>query len=272
MLPEKDGIAGPLQAALAPVLTAIASLKQALDTLPPPEDETWYHETTSRLGALLPQLYAAYDRYLAAVLLAEDRKVTCSRGCSACCRHFVSSVEPFELLALDHHLKSRADYGGLVVSTFRKTMLYEEILREEGGDEEAEDRALYRYFLRGQACPFLAKDGTCGVYEWRPMSCRMFYAESSPRFCAGKELASPWNKNFQVELPQEAEEALARCSRVLEHLGLSENLFTGLVEVNAAFGRHDAGDGTRDPAGADRPPTGGQAENPGVSGSAPESR
>jgi Fe-S-cluster containining protein len=264
MLLEQGVISGRIQESLSALRTAIASLKQTLETLPgkstdngdkrsPSEalkltgesvsDGVWHHELISRLQATLPSLYAAYDDYLATVLLTEQRRVTCSRGCSACCRHYVSSVEPFELIALDHHLKSRPDYADLVVSTFRRATIFDGIVREESektdrNEEEAEDRALYRYFLRGHACPFLAGDGTCGVYDHRPMACRMFYAESAPRLCAGKELASPWNRNFQVELPQEAEEALARCSRLLEGLGLSEHLFTGLTEVNALFGQY----------------------------------
>src|SRR5690606_5059910 len=176
--------------------------------LPDPEGEGFYPGLVAVVEKRLPALYEAYDAYLADVLAAEGRAVTCSKGCAACCRHFVSSVEPFELIALDHFLKSRPDYGGLVVSSYRRAMVYDGIVKGEGDGDEAEDRALYRYFLRGHACSFLNSDGTCGVYDWRPMSCRMFYAESSPRFCAGKALASSGNKNFQVELPQEAEEAL----------------------------------------------------------------
>lgn len=257
MLQKAGGISTALQDALTPLLTAIASLKHSLETLPDRDavstgetgggvdDEAWYRTVATRLQGRLPALYGAYDTYLAAVLITDGRAVTCTRGCSACCRHFVSSVEPFELIALDHHLKSRPEYADLMVAAFRRATVFDGILREETAkadrnEEEAEDRALYRYFLRGHACPFLAGDGTCGVYDHRPMACRMFYAESPPRFCAGKELASPWNRNFQVELPLEAEEALARCSRLLEGLGLSEHLFTGLTDVNALFGRHPA--------------------------------
>lgn len=239
MYEPASAISGSQADALAPLLTAIASLHAALETLPDPDRDDFYPMLAAMVEQRLPPLYTAYDAYLAAVLITENRKVTCLKGCSACCRHFVSSVEPFELVALDSHLKTRPEYAGLVVASYRRATAYDDILRAEGADDEAEDRALYRYFLRGHACSFLNKDGTCGVYEWRPMSCRMFYAESSPRFCAGKELASPWNKNFQVELPLEAEEALARCSRLLEALGFSENLFSGLVEVNALFGRYD---------------------------------
>jgi Fe-S-cluster containining protein len=231
---------GALSASLAGLLTAIASLKTALEELPGPTIPGYYEALGLRLARWVPELHAAYDAYLAEVLITEGRRITCSKACSACCRHFVSSVEPFELIALDHHVKSRPDYADLIVSSYHKTGIYEKILQEEGDDEEADDRALYRYFLRGQACPFLARDGSCGVYEHRPMACRMFFAESSPRFCAGKALASPWNRNFQVELPQVAEEALARCSRLLESLELPEGLFPGMVAVNALFGRYDA--------------------------------
>jgi Fe-S-cluster containining protein len=147
------------------------------------------------------------------------------------------------LLALDMHLKTRADYADLIVASYNRTVVYDKILKAEqieGSEEEADDRALYRYFTRGHACPFLEPDGNCGVYAWRPMACRMFFAESSPRFCSGKYLASPWNRNFQVELPDAAEEALARCSRLLEGLELPEELFPGIVAVNAEFGRYDA--------------------------------
>lgn len=236
---EPQGQVSNSRPALDRLMAAIAALRAGLESLPSTDREDFYPRLGASLTACLPPLYQAYDAWLASVLVAEGRKVTCSKGCDACCRHFVSSVEPFELVALDLHVKSRPDYADLVISSYRRAAIYEKILRTEGEDEEAEDRALYRYFTRGHACGFLNPDGTCGVYDWRPMSCRMFYAESSPRFCAGKELASPWNKNFQVELPLEAEEALARCSRLLASLNLSENLFTGLVEVNALFGRHD---------------------------------
>lgn len=237
--------------ALQPLMAAIGEMHEGLKNLPDASHDDYYARLGGTLAERLPPLYHAYDAWLAAVLEAEGRKITCSRGCDACCRHFVSSVEPFELVALDRHVKTRADYGELVVSSYRRAAIYEKILRAEneaGDDEEAEDRALYRYFTRGHACVFLNADGTCGVYDWRPMSCRMFYAESSPRFCTGKYLASPWNKNFQVELPLEAEEALARCSRLLESLDLSENLFTGLVDVNALFGQHDVVAGENAPA------------------------
>jgi Fe-S-cluster containining protein len=192
------------------------------------------------LDERLPPLYQAYDKYVATVLQTEDRHITCGSGCSACCHHYVSSVEPFEILAIHLRIRNSSRYSDLLFGCHNRTSKFEQIRHEEGEDVEADDRALYRYFLRGAACPFLGKGGTCGIYDIRPMSCRMFFSESSPRFCSGTALASPWNRNFQVELPDVAEEALARCSALLEGLELPEELFSGVLQANTLFGQYDS--------------------------------
>jgi Fe-S-cluster containining protein len=242
------------------LLTEITALSDSFAALPTHEDSEAYRLLGEVLDARMPGFYRAYEDYVAAVLGAEGRTVTCAPGCSACCRHFVSSVEPFELAALHRHIRGREDYPDLLFSSHGHSVAYEKLLTKEGEGEEASDRALHRYFLRGRACPFLEKSGACGVYEFRPMSCRMFFSEGSPRFCEGKEIASPWNKNFQVELPQELEEALARCSRHLEGWGFPEELFPGVLAANARFGRYDAGDSETvsapdpEPSGPSAPP------------------
>jgi len=199
-----------------------------------------YRRLRAILRERMPPFYAAYDAYVRAALAEEDRPVTCSSGCSACCRHFVSSVEPFEIVALHEAIKGRDNYPDILFASHKNSMAYEKIMETERPDDEAADRALYRYFLKGRSCPFLARDGSCGVYEARPMSCRMFFSESPARFCAGKAIASPWNRNFQIELPEQAEEALARCSRHLESLDLPEDLFPAVLAANALFGPFDS--------------------------------
>lgn len=224
---------------LAELLRSIAILDQGLDSLPAPDEPGYYPALAETLADALPGFYAAYDGYVAAALAADRRRVTCSGACSACCRHYVSSVEPFELVAIHSQVKSRPDYPDILIASHRNTMVYESIASEEENGETANDRALYRYYKRGRPCPFLEKDDMCGIYETRPMACRMFYSEASPRFCAGEAIASPWNRNFQVELPAVAEEALARCARRLEHLDFPEDLFPGLLAANERFGRYD---------------------------------
>jgi Fe-S-cluster containining protein len=186
----------------------------------------------------LPPFHACYEEYVRAVIATGEAPVTCSRGCGHCCSHYVSSVEPFELIRLHGRISGDPAYPSRLVAFHRRATLYRSLL-EGRDDEAADDRALYRYYLRDQRCPFLSAAGECGVYSDRPMSCRMFFSQSHPSLCRGSLTVSPGNRNFIVELPEDIEAALARASALLGDLDLSENLFEGLLEANALFGRFD---------------------------------
>ena len=242
---------GVVEGAVALFLQELSALDTAFSTLPHVEDSSkidsaYYVTLSSILTARMSKFYAAYDAFVYAALHVEDRPVTCSKSCSACCRHFVSSVEPFELATIHRFIRERESYPDTLFASHKNSVVYEKIMqaeidsaKDEKAEMEASDRALYRYFLKGRACPFLEQDGACGIYEVRPMSCRMFFSESPARFCAGKAIASPWNRNFQIELPQEAEDALVRVSKHLEGLEFPEELFPGVLAANELFGPFD---------------------------------
>lgn len=220
---------------------AAAELQESLK--PSPEEGGWEGGTAyRRLAAVLedriPGLYARYDAYVSAVLATGDTKVTCSRGCGHCCSHYVTSVEPFELAFLHGRIRKTADYPSRLVALHRRAALFNRLLSEEKEDE-AEDRSLFRYYLRDVPCPFLSSAGECGVYESRPMSCRMFFSQSHPSLCRGKAAASPGNRNFILELPADIEASLARAGMLLSALQLPESLFEGLLKANEIFGRYD---------------------------------
>ena len=223
---------------LADFMEAVRKQEERLKGLPERIDPDYYRVLELALQ-VLPAVHQTYDRYVETVLKVEGRKITCKSKCAACCSHYVTSVEPFEILAIHLRIRNSEQYPDVLFASHARVSKFEQLLKKEGVDDEAEDRALYRYFLRGAPCPFLSKDGDCGIYESRPMACRMFFSESAPRYCSGKELASPWNKNFQVQLPDEGEEALARCSELLAGLELPEGLFPGLLEANALFGKYE---------------------------------
>ena len=187
----------------------------------------------------MPGFYARYDAYVTAVLRTGRTAPACSSGCSHCCSHYVESVEPFELLFLHGRVRAEPEYPSRVIAMHRRVALFGTLRRESDG-ELAEDRALYRYYLRNQPCPFLGPGGACGVYASRPMSCRMFFSMSKPDLCKGRAVIDARNRNFLIELPEDIEADIARAGAALSRYALPESLFAGLVEVNAAFGRYDA--------------------------------
>lgn len=222
---------------------AVTNLKAMLEVFATGcRNEVGYKALVAGLGLAMPILYRHYDAFVQAVLATGNEKVTCGRTCSHCCSHYVSSVEPFELIFLHARIREHARYPGHIISLHRRVTEFK-ALRLGGGNASGssgeEDKALYRYYLRGQACPFLSTEGACGIYENRPMSCRMFYSMSHPSLCKGKAVVSPGNRNFLIELPDEIEADLARAGALFADLELPESLFEGLLSVNEAFGQFD---------------------------------
>jgi Fe-S-cluster containining protein len=203
-------------------------------------EEEAYRRVAAAVEFLLPRLYARYDGYLRAVL-ATGEPIACKRGCTHCCSHYVTSVEPYELVFLHARIRSLPEYPNRLVSLHRRAALFRSLLAKETAGEEAEDRALYRYYLRNQPCPFLTQGGTCGIYALRPISCRMFFSQSNPSLCRGRAVVSPGNRNFIVELPEDIEASLARAGRAFARFEFPESLFEGLLKANEAFGRFDEG-------------------------------
>lgn len=216
-----------------------ADLKVSLEVLAAGCDgEAGYRILQSGLQARMPDLYRKYDAYVSAVLGTGKEKIACSKGCSHCCSHYVTSVEPYELLFLHGRISGDDRYPSRVIGLHRRATLFNS-LRDSSKDDEAEDRTLYRYYLRGTPCPFLAEGGKCGVYDSRPMSCRMFYSASHPSLCKGKAVITPGNRNFLIELPEDIEADLARAGALFAEYALPESLFEGLLMVNEKFGRFD---------------------------------
>lgn len=220
---------------------AAAELKAALQgPARGASDRAGYALLQAALRERLPDLYAKYDAYVAAVIGTGNERVTCSKGCSHCCSHYVTSVEPYELLHLHDRIRGGDAYPSQVVALHRRASLFRSLLDGSEGDA-AEDRALHRYYLRNHACPFLEEGGKCGVYESRPMSCRMFHSLSHPSLCKGKGVVDPANRNFLIELPEDIEADLARAGAAFARFAMPESLFEGLVKANELFGRFDSG-------------------------------
>lgn len=220
-------VAAELKADLAPFAT-------------PPSDEAGYAALRAALEYIMPRMYAAYDGYVSAVLATGEEPVACSKGCSHCCRHYVTSVEPYELLFMHGRVRGDAGYPSRVIGLHRRAALFQSLRDDRGGDD-AEDRALHRYYLRDQPCPFLGAGGACGAYGARPMSCRMYFSMSHPSLCKGKNVIAPGNRNFLIELPEDIEADIARAGAFFADYRLPESLFEGLLAVNEAFGRFDDG-------------------------------
>jgi len=182
----------------------------------------------------VPRVHEAFDLVCKSQIKSQSLEVFCGPKCSACCRHWVDSVEPFELIYLDLHLRQRDDYPGLQLAFNRREQAHIKSVQQE--QFKHEDLKLYHYFLRDLPCPLLDKEGNCGIHKWRAMSCRMFFSASPAQFCVREATTSESNKNFLIELPEALEIRLAQVSLKFRRLDLPEGLFSGLLKVQEVFG------------------------------------
>jgi hypothetical protein len=131
-----------------------------------------------RMDETLPLLRemdnAVIDRAVARVEAAGE-KVSCARGCSACCRAQPVPVTPAEAHALSQLVESlpeprrtevRADFADRV-DRLHSARLYEAFVHRDPAltRDQARDLAI-RYFSLGLVCPFLVDDA-CGIYPDR---------------------------------------------------------------------------------------------------------
>lgn len=148
----------------------------------------------ARLDELLPALRAMDDRVIdAAVAHAEagGERVSCAKGCSACCRAQPVPVTPPEAYALARLVERlpeprrtavRAAFAGNV-ARLRETGLYETYMQRDPTLTREEARAVARrYMALKLVCPFLAEDA-CSIYEERPFVCRQYLVTSPPALC-----------------------------------------------------------------------------------------
>lgn len=106
----------------------------------------------------------------------EDRepRIYCQPGCGSCCSLAVNCSFP-EALAISRQLTS--DLRGRL---YGKISTLKEISQQAGDLKEY--LRLFRRSLGG--CAFLAEDGCCSIYSFRPFSCRALLSTRNSSWCA----------------------------------------------------------------------------------------
>ena len=148
----------------------------------------------ARLDELLPAMQAIDNSAIDhAVRKAEatGKRVTCTKGCSACCRAQPVPVTPPEAHALlllveampaPRRREIEARFADRA-ARLREAGLADAFLHREPDLTADGARSLARdYFALGLVCPFL-QDDACSIHPWRPFVCRQYLVTSDPALC-----------------------------------------------------------------------------------------
>lgn len=181
-----------------------------------------------------------FSRYLDAVLPQQPRPIQCRAACGNCCHHYPMSVAPFELVSIYNDLRQREDLVSVMEACQVRSTLFENLYNkryeETHSEDESEDEALHDYFAEWRPCPFSDSKGDCMVYPFRPVSCRMYFSETDPKYCTPEFLRTDKNDSYIVYLPDSIEEAIYGISEHYDLLSLPESYFGGLLAMNAFEG------------------------------------
>ena len=148
------------------------------------------------------------NQWLMVVSMADDYQRTiarhagmtaaCSPGCAHCCFHWVEDVNSFEAEIIAAHI--RREYPDHIPALIdrcnrdsgmleRLNDLVEAKLATADPSDGARkidpvDLLLASFHRLRRQCPLLdKKGGTCMVYQYRPLTCRMYVSFSSPSRC-----------------------------------------------------------------------------------------
>jgi Fe-S-cluster containining protein len=133
------------------------------------------------LGEALEKLHVIYEMF-AKSLAPFSEASFCREGCTACCHHIIETT-PIEAELIRRCLEKCLDYSARtsILSEIEKKRAYYPgpIALDGEYDEDLQDR----HFEAHIPCPFLSNDGSCRVYESRPLVCRTYMVFSDPHQC-----------------------------------------------------------------------------------------
>lgn len=164
----------------------------------------------------------------------------CAKGCDACCRQYPLGIHAFEVLRIYTALAPTPGFPELLEACRKRsehfTLMQRFVASQYGADgwdaEDLEALAQEHDFDQGHRCPFLGSDGACEIHVIRPLTCRMFFSLSEPRYCSAELNTAP--EAAQVTLPPEEAVALRleRLDRALDWWGHDGSLFGSLVALH----------------------------------------
>jgi len=184
------------------------------------------------------EYHDAYGQFLSHNVAANSIHVSCGRGCSRCCHHFVTSAHALEVLSVYENIRHRDDLEALISQCGRRVEDYDAwrefcgITYPERSPSERDDLALEHYYDERNPCPFLEGDGACGVYLDRPMTCRMYLASSPHEFCEADLITDDQADIFTIPADESIAARLERLDRSVDFWGHSPDLYRSLARLH----------------------------------------
>lgn len=160
------------------------------------------------------------ELYQRTVISLLETGISCSKGCSDCCCHWVEDVNSFEAqIIADFVLRTMPEKTGTILKQCREDCIELDRLEKLLNDGlnkttlsaiDPIDLLLNLFYRQHRPCPFLDIDGTCSIYPVRPLTCRIYVSFSDPLRCSPEYTARAAAPGRLIDLSPTANEILDR--------------------------------------------------------------
>lgn len=178
---------------------------------------------------LHPDFIAVYDdilvrfsQYQHEVVKNYGKKVTCKKGCTYCCYHWVEDVYSFEAEIIANYIKEHfSERVNSIITKFREDekeliklndimeqKLIENRVNKEVSGIDSTDLLLASYYQLERPCALLSDNGICSIYEIRPLTCRIYISFSDPHSCSAECINESDIPTYLLDLEESASKLL----------------------------------------------------------------
>lgn len=181
-----------------------------------------------------------YDEYQQELQVALAGPVTCRRGCSRCCCHWVEDVYSFETEIVATYIcqQEPSRIPAIIKRLSDDCAAFERLdrtLQVESTDDDPIDRLLFSFHRLQRRCPLLDRNGNCSIYPVRPITCRSYVSLTPPQWCdpqyQGQEESTTFMLDFGEEAASLLDELHFRFLRFGDDTGLRSLLLKYLMEA-----------------------------------------
>jgi Fe-S-cluster containining protein len=186
-----------------------------------------------------------FEQYQQIVIQHNNYKVSCKRGCSYCCNHWVEDVNSFEAEIIAEYLKkyypdsiesivAQCKEDETVLNHIEKLTLDKITAAGDAGTIDYIDLVLSVFYQMNRPCPLLSESGACSIYTVRPLTCRIYMSFSENALCSPLYQETDDIPTYLLNLDENASEILDRLhfryQRFPEETGLRSLLAKYLTE------------------------------------------
>jgi Fe-S-cluster containining protein len=191
------------------------------------------------------RVFELFEQFQHMVIQHNNYKVSCKRGCSYCCNHWVEDVNSFEAEIIAEYLRKYFPdkIGNIVTQCIEDEDVLNKIekltldkLNASRNTDTIDhiDLVLSVFYQMNRKCPLLSENGACSIYKVRPLTCRIYMSFSENVLCAPEYQETDDIPNYLLNLDENASEILDRLhfryQRFPEETGLRSMLVKYLTE------------------------------------------